>query len=81
MHKRKAAFDSLRAAGFNGEAGPGPDRSEAGYGSLGTLPSPATERNEKFAQCVDGVGIFLAFMTIIGSLLFGLRAWLPHTAQ
>ena len=27
------------------------------------------------------VGIFLAFMTVIGSLNFGLRAWLPHTAQ
>ena len=80
VHKRKAAFDSLLGAGFN---------EKPSLALVALMPDMealehciALQMSEMKSSLISWmVGIFLTFMTVIGSLLFGLRAWLPHTAQ
>ena len=80
MHKRKAAFDSLRAAGFNEKPALALTALRPDMEALECcLARPMSAMKNSLIAWM--VGIFLAFITVIGSLLFGLRAWLPHTAQ
>lgn len=87
MHQRKAAFDSLREAGFN---------EKQALILTALMPDMETlehrmalhmgEMKEQLSQMKSSLiawmaGIFLMFMTVIGSLIFGLLAWLTHTVR
>ena len=80
MHKRKAAFDSLLEAGFN---------EKQSLTLVALMPDMealehriALQMSEMKSSLISWmVGIFLAFMTVIGSLIFGLLAWLTHMVR
>ena len=80
MHQRKAAFDSLREAGFN---------EKQALVLTALMPDMETLEHRIALQMSETkssliswmVGIFLTFMTVIGSLIFGLLAWLTNIVQ
>ena len=80
MHKRKAAFDSLLEAGFN---------EKQSLALVALMPDMealehriALQMSEMKSSLISWmVGIFLTFMTVIGSLIFGLLAWLTHMVR
>ena len=80
MHKHKAAFDSLREAGFN---------EKQALALVALMPDMealehriALQMSEMKSSLISWmVGIFLTFMTVIGSLIFGLLAWLTNIVR
>ena len=80
MHKRKAAFDSLLEAGFN---------EKQSLALVALMPDMealehriALQMSEMKSSLISWmVGIFLTFMTVIDSLIFGLLAWLTNMVR
>ena len=80
MHKRKTAFDSLLEAGFN---------EKQSLALVALMPDMealehriALQMSEMKSSLISWmVGIFLTFMTVIDSLIFGLLAWLTNMVR
>ena len=87
MHKRKAAFDSLLEAGFNEKQSLTlvalmPDMEALEHRIALQMSEMKGQMSEMKSSLISWmVGIFLTFMTVIGSLIFGLLAWLTHTMR
>ena len=87
MHKRKAAFDSLLEAGFNEKQSLAlvalmPDMEALEHRIALQMSEMKGQMSEMKSSLISWmVGIFLTFMIVIGSLIFGLLAWLANTAR
>ena len=94
MRKHKAAFDSLLEAGFNEKQSLAlvalmPDMEALEHrialqmsemkGQMSEMKGQMSEMKSSLISWM--VGIFLTFMTVIGSLIFGLLAWLTNTVR
>lgn len=87
MHKHKAAFDSLLEAGFNEKQSLAlvalmPDMEALEHRIALQMSEMKGQMSEMKSSLIAWmVGIFLTFMTVIGSLIFGLLAWLTHMVR
>ncbi len=87
MHKHKAAFDSLLEAGFNEKQSLAlvalmPDMEALEHRIVLQMSEMKGQMSEMKSSLIAWmVGIFLTFMTVIGSLIFGLLAWLTNTVR
>lgn len=87
MHKHKAAFDSLREAGFNEKPALAltalmPDMEALEHRIALQMSEMQGQMSEMKSSLIAWmVGIFLTCMTVIGSLIFGLLAWLTHMVR